>query len=75
VEGLRKTTKRDRLMSRSRFELETYQIYQDLVLHPLVLRLYCFNAPCQFTRLNLRTLVFGVKPFGWLRSVTLSLCF
>jgi hypothetical protein len=33
----------------------------------------CFNASYQFTQLlNLRLLVFGLTPFGWLRSVMLS---
>jgi hypothetical protein len=34
---------------------------------------FSFNAPCQFTPLlNLRSLVFGLKPFGSLRSVTVT---
>jgi hypothetical protein len=33
----------------------------------------CFNAPCQLTPfLNLRSLVFGLPPFGWLLCVTLT---
>jgi len=36
---------------------------------------FSFNAPCQFTTLiNLRSLVFGLKPFGSLRSVTVTPC-
>jgi hypothetical protein len=35
--------------------------------------LSCFNAPCQFTPLlSLRSLIFGLTPVGWLRSITLS---
>jgi hypothetical protein len=38
----------------------------------LVLRLFCFNAPCQFTPLlNLRSLILGLTPLGWLRTTTL----
>jgi len=30
---------------------------------------FCFNAPYQYTPfLNLRTVIFGLTPFGWLRS-------
>jgi hypothetical protein len=36
----------------------------------------CFNTPCQFTPLlNLRSLVFGLRPFGWLHSITLTSLF
>jgi len=32
-----------------------------------------FNAPCQYTLLlNLRPLIFGLTPLGWLHSVTLT---
>jgi hypothetical protein len=30
------------------------------------------NAPCQYTLLNLRPLIFGLTPFGWLRSLTMT---
>jgi hypothetical protein len=34
---------------------------------------FCFNALCHYTPLlNIRPLVFGLRPFGWLRSVTLT---
>ena len=33
---------------------------------------FCFNAPCHFTLLNLRPFVFGLTPFRWLRSITLT---
>jgi len=39
----------------------------------LVLRLFCLNAPYQFTPiLNLRSLIFRLTPFGWLHSATLA---
>jgi hypothetical protein len=47
-------------------------------LHPTSFTPVCFtpfrfNAPCQFTPLhNLRFLIFGLTPLGWLRSVTLT---
>jgi hypothetical protein len=31
-----------------------------------------FNAPCQFKLLNLRSLVFGLTPSGWLRFTALT---
>ena len=35
--------------------------------------LFCFNAPCQYTTLlNLCSLISGLTPFGWLRSITLN---
>jgi hypothetical protein len=35
--------------------------------------LLCFKAPCQFITLpNLRSLIFGLTPFGWLHSTTLT---
>jgi hypothetical protein len=34
---------------------------------------FSFNAPCQFTQpLNLRSFIFGLTPFGWLRTWTLA---
>lgn len=34
---------------------------------------FLFNVPCQFTPLNnLRSLIFGSKPFGFLLSITLT---
>ena len=33
---------------------------------------FCFNAPRQYTLLNLRPLIFGLTPFGWLRSLRLT---
>ena len=33
---------------------------------------FCFNAPCQYILLNLRPLIFGLTPFGWLRSLTIT---
>ena len=40
---------------------------------PPVLRLFSFNATCQFTPLlNLRSLVSCLKPYGSLRSVTVT---
>lgn len=43
-------------------------------IHPaLVLRVFALNRPCQFTPLlNLRCHIFGLTPFGWLLSVTLT---
>ena len=39
----------------------------------LYLRPFRFNVPCQFTPLiNFRSLIFGLNPFGWLRSITLT---
>jgi hypothetical protein len=33
----------------------------------------CLNVTCQYTPvLNLRPLIFGLTPFGWLRSITLT---
>jgi hypothetical protein len=40
---------------------------------PLVLRFFCFNAPCQHTPLfNLCPLVFGLTPTDCLGSITLT---
>jgi len=37
------------------------------------LRLFYFNVPYQFTPLlNLRSLIFGLTPFGWLLSITVT---
>jgi hypothetical protein len=39
-------------------------------------RLFSFNTPCHLTSdLNLRTLIFGLTPSGWLRSITLTAYF
>jgi hypothetical protein len=32
----------------------------------------CFYASCQITPLNLRSFIFGLTPFGWLHSFTLT---
>ena len=54
----------------SRLKLPGQQLHFGLVLRPNVLRPFCFNAPFQFTPLlNLHSLIFGVMPFAWLRSV------
>jgi hypothetical protein len=38
---------------------------------PLFCAFFSFNAPCQFTPLlNLRYVIFGLTPFGWLCSVS-----
>jgi hypothetical protein len=43
-----------------------------LVFAPFVLRIF-LNAPCQDTALlNLRPVIFVLKPFGQLRSITLT---
>jgi hypothetical protein len=50
-------------------------VHLALALRSFVLGLFffCFNAPFQFTpRLKLRSLIFGLTPFDWLRSVTLN---
>ena len=42
----------------------------------LVFCAFQINDPCQFIPLlNLRSLIFGLTPFAWLRSVTLIFCF
>jgi hypothetical protein len=42
-------------------------------LRPTCFAPFCFNAPCQRTPLfNLRLLIFGLAPFGWLPSSTLT---
>ena len=34
---------------------------------------FCCNAPCHFTPLlNLRFHIFGLTPFGWMHSITLT---
>jgi hypothetical protein len=34
---------------------------------------FCCNAPCHFTQLlNLRSYIFGLTPFGWMHSITLT---
>jgi len=35
-------------------------VQPDLVLHPFVLHLFCFTAPCQFIPLNLCPQIFGL---------------
>jgi hypothetical protein len=43
-------------------------VHRTLVSRPFVLSL--FITPCQYTPLlNLRRFIFGLTPFGWLRSV------
>jgi hypothetical protein len=40
---------------------------------PVCFTPFSFNAPCKFTPLhNMRSLIFSLTPFGWLRSVTLT---
>ena len=42
-------------------------------LTPVCFKPVCSNAPCQVTTLlHLRSLIFGLKPFGWLRSFKLT---
>jgi hypothetical protein len=47
---------------------------QPLFYAPLVIHLFCFNAPCQYALLlNLCPLIFSVTPFGWLHFSMLTL--
>jgi hypothetical protein len=40
---------------------------------PHLVSSFCFNTPCQYTPLpNLCPLIFGLTPFDWLYSVTLT---
>ena len=42
-------------------------------LRPFVLRLFSLNSPCQFLPvLTFPSFIFGLKPFGWLRLMTLK---
>jgi hypothetical protein len=44
-----------------------------LVLRPICFTPFWFNSPCQYTQLlNLGPPIFGVTPFSWLRSITLT---
>ena len=49
------------------------RIQESLVLSPTCFTTFCLNVPCQYTSLlNLRLLIFGLTPFGWLRFITLT---
>jgi hypothetical protein len=71
---LRHAESKERL-SASVFYVTEHTVYS-FVTQPFLcarFKLFCFNASCQFTsHLNLRSLIFGLTPFGWLRSSTLN---
>ena len=61
----------------SKFKKKTVPSILRVVLHlrPTCFTPIYFNAPCKFTPLlDLRSLIFGLTPFGWLRSATLPPC-
>jgi hypothetical protein len=51
--------------------------YTEALLYALLFYVFLlFNAPCQFTPLLvLRSLIFGLKPFGWFICIYLGLLF
>ena len=49
------------------------QAHVALVLHPACFTPLRFNPFCQYTPLlNLQPIIFGLRPFGWLPSITLT---
>lgn len=51
----------------------SFLLWRFYYTHSLFCVFICFNAPCQCTQVpNLRALVFGLTPFSWLRSFTLT---
>ena len=57
-------------------DLEIYELQalhcRDICVTSVCFTPFCFSTLCQFTPpLNLRPLIFGLTPFGWLRSWTL----